>query len=115
MRIPVHIIKCGLLLIVAALAACSTSGSNFNSGTLPLLVPGETTLADASALLEAYPLTTYQDRAGAVDAYWSYRNSALDHLLWHKSALLRFGPDGKFERVVHTTGILRPAASDSQR
>lgn len=99
-----------VLAALLAVSGCATSGRDFHADPLTQLVPGDTTLPQAVALMQAYPVRTYAAKDGALDALWSYHVSSLNHLLYRKSALLRFSADGTFERVVDTAGIVRDVA-----
>lgn len=105
MRFPAWPKSLVIAVVAAMLSACGTSGNNFSAGSLADFVPGETTLAQASALLGSYPEQTYATTEGAVTALWSFQATGLDHLLYRKSALVQFGPDGTFRRIVDTTGV----------
>lgn len=115
MRVPAWFKAMVLAAVAATLCACSTSGNNFNAATLTELVPGKTTLADTAALLQANPETTYRSTDGSVTALWTYQRMGLDYLLYRKSALVQFSPDGSFQRVVHTSGIISDATERTRQ
>jgi|GEM_PF-2295383 len=96
-----------VLAVLLAIGGCATSGRDFHSDQLARLMPGETTLPQAVALMQAYPVQTYAANDGAFEALWSYHVTSLNHLLYRKSTLVRFSADGTFERVVDTAGIVR--------
>jgi hypothetical protein len=99
-----------VLALLLSSAGCATSGRDFHADPLTQLVPGHTTLPRAAAMLQAHPVQTYVATDGSFEALWSYHVTSLNHLLYRKSALLRFGADGTFERVVDTSGFVRDAA-----
>lgn len=110
MRVLTPFKRAIVLGMLLASTGCATSGRNFHADPLAQLVPGHTTLPEAVTLMRAYPVQTYATKDGEVDALWSYQVTSLDHLLYRKSALLRFGPDGTFDRVVETGGFVRNVA-----
>jgi len=96
-----------IAVLALGLAGCATSGNDFDPNGLTRLVPGVTTLTDATVLLRGYPAQTYSSVQGATTALWSYRVSGPSDLAYrHKSALVQFAPDGTFERIVETSGVL---------
>ena len=102
--------RAAVLALLLAAGGCATSGRDFHADPLTQLVPGDTTLPEAVALLQAYPVQTYAANDGSFEALWSYHVTSLNHLLYRKSALVRFGADGRFERVVDTAGMVSDVA-----
>ncbi len=102
--------RAAILAMLLAAGGCATSGRDFHADPLTQMVPGATTMSEAVTLLQAYPVQTYAGRDGSFEALWSYHVTSLNHLLYRKSALVRFSPDGIFERVVDTSGMVRDVA-----
>lgn len=93
-------------LSFSALSACSTTGDSFHSLGLSRIVPGQTTLAQASGLLGAAPVDTYAHGDGSVLARWAYKISLVTDAVYARQELwLEFGPDGRFERVVRKVNV----------
>ncbi|PLC51912.1 hypothetical protein CR159_02545 [Pollutimonas subterranea] len=96
-------IACGL-----GLAACSTTGSSFDSSGLRYLVAGQTTLDEASGLLHSAPTDTYRQQDGSAMARWSHKASMVtDAIYFNQELWLAFGPDGRFQRIVKSENIPR--------
>jgi len=94
------------VLSASALSACSTTGDSFHSLGLSSMVPGQTTLAQASDLLGAAPVDTYAHGDGSVLARWAYKMSLVTDAVYARQELwLEFGPDGRFERVVRKVNV----------
>lgn len=89
-----------------AVAGCTTTGRNFNAQRLSQLIPGHTTFAQATALLEAQPTQTYRNRDGSMLAVWSHKVSTAGDLFVLKEAQLQFGPDGRFVGLQDGTNVL---------
>lgn len=104
------------ILCVSALSACSTTGDSFRSTALSSLVPGRTTLAQATDLLGAAPVDTYAHGDGSVLARWAYKVSVVTDAIYARQELwLEFGPDGRFERVVRKVNVpSNPASTPGQ-
>ncbi|MBB5213387.1 hypothetical protein [Parapusillimonas granuli] len=97
-----------VLSVAAALAACSTAGRNFDTSSLYLVTPGQTTLQQASALMHADPVDVYRQSDGSVIARWAYKSTlATDAVYFNRELWLSFGPDGRYERVVNAINIPR--------
>jgi hypothetical protein len=91
---------------LAALAACGTTGHSFDSSALELIVPGQTTLAQASALLGSEPVDVYRQANGAATARWAEKASLVTDAIYFQQELwLAFGPDGRFERIVKKMNV----------
>lgn len=92
-----------LVLAVAGLAGCSTTGRSFNAAGLNQIVQGRTTMAQASEYLGAVPVDTWRRNDGSVLARWAYKGTvATDALYFRQEAWLLFGADGTFERTENT-------------
>lgn len=98
----------GLFALVLGLAACSTTGRSFDASALPLLVPGQTSLAEASVLLQADPWNVYRTLDGSATAIWAHKATlATDAVYFNRELWLAFGADGRFQRVVKSENIPR--------
>lgn len=96
--------------MLVALAGCSTTGTSFDATSLDLIKPGQTTLAQASALLKADPENIYHQGDGAVMARWAHRASFVpDAVYMNRELWLAFDRNGYFERIVK--GINVPQAN----
>lgn len=96
------------VLAVAAitLAACTTSGSTFDTSSLDLLIPGQTTLDEASALLKSEPTDVYRQRSGAATARWAHHSSLVtDAVYFNRELWLYFDETGVFRRVVRSHNV----------
>ncbi len=88
------------------LAACSSTGSVFDSSALRFIVAGQTTLEEASSLLQADPTDIYRQQDGSAMARWSHKNSLLtDAIYLNQELWLNFGPDGYFQKVVKSVNL----------
>jgi len=91
---------------LALLTACSTTGQSFNATALPQIVVGRTTFQQAQTLLGAAPVDIYRQADGSMTARWAVKASMVtDALYVRQELLLRFGPDGRFERVVDSVNV----------
>ncbi|HWK59918.1 MAG TPA: hypothetical protein VNT00_00740 [Eoetvoesiella sp.] len=91
---------------LALLAACSTTGQRFNTLALPQIVVGHTTFRQAQNLLGAAPVDIYRQGDGSLTARWAVKASMVADALYVRQELsLRFGPDGRFERVVDSVNV----------
>lgn len=99
--------------VVVSLAACSTAGSSFDASAIDLIRPGQTTLAQASALLKADPENIYYQGDGSAIARWAHRASFVpDAVYFNREIWLAFDRNGYFERIVK--GINVPQAGQAQ-
>ncbi|HWL27930.1 MAG TPA: hypothetical protein VNQ97_03410 [Burkholderiaceae bacterium] len=95
-------------LLLVFLAACSTTGSTFDTSAMRLLVPGQTTLAEASALLESEPENVYRQLDGSATARWSHKASMVaDAVYFNRELWLAFDAQGHYLRVVKSINIPR--------
>lgn len=95
-----------MLACLLGLAACTTTGRNFDASALNLLVPGQTTLEQASVLLGADPVNTYRQLDGSATARWAHKATlATDAIYFNRELWLAFGPDGRYQRVVESINI----------
>lgn len=93
---------------VLVLAGCNTTGSSFDTSALRFIVPGQTTLAEATALLGASPANTYQQQDGSLMARWAHNASLMtDAIYFNQELWLDFGPDGRFVRINKSVNIPR--------
>lgn len=94
----------GLLVLVAG---CATTGNSFDSSGLSMLVPGETTLEQASVLLKSDPVNVYRQLDGTATARWAHKASLVtDAVYFNREVWLAFGPDGRYQRVVKSINVL---------
>ena len=94
------------LMCLLGLSACATTGNRFDASALPLLEPGQTSLAEASALLDADPVNVYRQQDGSAMARWAHKASlATDAIYVNQELWLAFGPDGRFQHVVKRINI----------
>ena len=91
---------------MAALTACGTTGHSFDSSAIELIVPGQTTLDEASTLLGSEPVNVYRQVNGAATARWAEKATLVTDAVYFRQELwLAFGPDGRFERVVKKVNV----------
>lgn len=94
------------------LAACSTTGQYFSDEQLTTLVPGRTTMLDATRALHAGPQQVYPQSDGTTMALWAGKVSFItDAMYFHKEAMLQFGADGRLIRLVDSTNVLLSSES----
>jgi len=120
---PMEFLRALLVLpaLAMGLAACSTTGHSFDASALPLIVPGQTTLAEASVLLQSDPVNVYRALDGSATAIWAHKSTlATDAVYFNRELWLAFGGDGRFQRIVKSENIPRayeygqkPSASTS--
>lgn len=92
--------------VLATSAACTTSGHAFDATGLDFLVPGQTTLAQASALLKSDPVNVYRQADGAATARWAHHSSFVpDAVYFNREIWLAFDANGYFERMVKSTNV----------
>lgn len=92
--------------VVIVLMGCGTTGSNFDASSMDLLVPGQTTLTQASALFKVDPTDVYRQSNGAAMARWSYRASFVpDAVYFTREVWLSFDSNGHFERIVKSVNV----------
>lgn len=88
------------------LAGCSTTGKQFNTTDLRFLVPGETTLAEATALLQGEPVNVYRQLDGSSTARWSHTSTlATDAIYFNQELWLAFDSYGRFVRIVKSNNV----------
>lgn len=93
-------------IVVVTVAGCATTGSTFDASSMDLLVPGQTTLTQASALFKADPTDVYRHASGAATARWSHRASFVpDAVYFNREVWLSFDSNGHFERVVKSVNV----------
>ena len=91
---------------VVALAACSTTGNRFDTANLRFLTPGETTLQEASQLLQGDPVNIYRAADGSATARWSHTASLVNDAVYANQELwLAFDPYGRFIRIVKSNNV----------
>lgn len=95
-----------LAAMLLALAGCSTTGSSFSASSLDLIQPGQTTLAQASALLKADPVNVYHQGDGSLMARWAHRATFVpDAIYMNRELWLAFDRNGYFERIVKSVNV----------
>lgn len=103
---PLRVIRMLLLGAAAALAACSTTGNQFDTTDLRFLVPGQTTLVEAVALLQAEPVNIYRQSDGSATARWAHTATlATDAIYFNQELWLAFDSYGRFDRIVKSNNI----------
>src|SRR5690554_2091872 len=73
--------------LVAALAACSTTGRSFDASRLNHIVPGQTTLEQASAILKGDPENVYRQGDGSVMARWAHKATLVTDAVYFRREL----------------------------
>lgn len=105
-RATARLFRLALAGALLALAGCSTTGTSFDASRLDLLVPGSTTLNQASALLGADPVDVYRRGDGSALARWAHRASFVpDAVYFNRELWLQFDHYGQFERVVKSVNV----------
>lgn len=95
-------------LCLMLLAACSTTGSSFDTSALRLLVPGQTTLAQASELLHSEPENVYRRLDGSATARWAHKASMVtDAVYFNRELWLAFDANGHYLSIVKSINIPR--------
>lgn len=95
-----------LLGCAVLLAACSTTGNRFDTADLRFLVPGHTTLQEATALLQGDPVNVYRQLDGSAVARWAHTASlATDAVYFNQELWLAFDSHGRFERIVKSNNV----------
>lgn len=101
---------------LVGLAACSTTGSSFDSSALPLIVPGQTTMVEASALLQSDPVNVYRQLDGSAMAIWAHKATlATDAVYFNQELWLAFGADGRYTHIVKSINIPGAYKADARR
>jgi hypothetical protein len=91
---------------VLVLAGCTVTGHSFDASSLSRLTPGQTTMPQAAYLLSAPPDQIYPQSDGTTLALWRVHMSVVpDAIYGGQEALLQFGPDGRFIRMVDRSNI----------
>lgn len=99
--------------VVVSLAACSTTGSSFDASAMDLIRPGQTTLAQASALLKADPENVYYQGDGSAVARWAHRASFVpDAVYFNREIWLAFDRNGYFDRIVKGINVPQAGQAD---
>ncbi len=101
-----RVLRAMVLACVATLAACTTTGNRFDTADLRFLVPGETTLSEATQLLQGEPVNVYRRLDGSAIARWSVTDSlATDAVYFNQELWLAFDSLGRFERIVKSNNV----------
>src|SRR5690606_24630530 len=89
------------LSAVAIPAACSTTCNRCDTADLRLFVPGETTLAEATQLLQGEPVNVYRQLDGSATAPGAHAATLATDAVYFKQELwLAFDSAGRFVRIV---------------
>ena len=95
-----------VLLAAVTVAGCSTTGNRFDTADLRFLVPGETTLQEATLLLQGEPVNVYRQANGAAIARWAHTATlATDAVYFNQELWLSFDPYGRFERIIKSNNL----------
>jgi len=95
-----------LLAGATVLAGCGTSGNRFDTADLRFLVPGETTLAEATQLLQGDPVNVYRQLDGSATARWAHTATlATDAVYFNQELWLAFDSYGRFVRIVKSNNV----------
>lgn len=101
-----RVIRTLLLGGTLALAACSTTGNRFDTTDLRFLVPGETTLQEATRLLQGDPVNVYRQLDGSATARWAHTATlSTDAVYFNQELWLAFDAYGRFERIVKSNNV----------
>ncbi len=107
-----HGVKALAASMLLFLAGCVATGHGFDSTALDDFKPGQTTMAQAVYLLNAPPERIYPQSDGTTLAMWRFHVTLLtDGAYGTQQALLLFGPDGRFIRLVDGTNLLISSAT----
>ncbi|WP_233234710.1 hypothetical protein [Bordetella sp. LUAb4] len=98
----------GALAGAMSLAACSfTTGRYYTDERVAGLVPGQSTMMEATRAFNAPPTQQFPQSDGTTLARWDYKLSLVtDAVYAHKSTLLQFGADGRLIRLVDTDNVM---------
>lgn len=95
-----------LLGSVLVLAACSTTGNSFDTTDLRFLLPGETTLQEATLLLQGEPVNVYRQLDGSAMARWAHTATlATDAVYFNQELWLAFDSYGRFQRIIKSNNV----------
>ena len=101
-----RLLRLFLIGALISLAGCSTTGNSFDTTDLRFLVPGETTLAEATALLQGEPANVYRQLDGSATARWAHTATlATDAIYFNQELWLAFDRYGRFVRIVKSNNI----------
>src|SRR5699024_10723614 len=100
------VFRLAMAAVLLSLVACATTGSSFDASAIDLIRPGQTTLAQASALLKADPENVYHQGDGSVIARWAHRASFVpDAVYFNRELWLGFDRNGYFERIIKGVNV----------
>lgn len=104
---PIRLLLRSFVMVGAiALVGCSTTGNQFDTTDLRFLVPGETTLPEAVALLQSEPVNVYRQSDGSAMARWAHTATlATDAVYFNQELWLTFDAYGRFDRIVKSNNI----------
>jgi len=98
------------IMIFMLVAACASTGHNFKQDRVTLLRPGETTLDDAIAILDAKPTSRVYQDDGSTIAIWQYVSVVYVATTENNLVSILFDAQGVMERVVNLINIDLPEA-----
>lgn len=102
----IRLVRAFLISGSLVLAGCSTTGNSFNTTDIRFLMPGETTLQEASQLLQGEPVNIYRAADGSATARWAHRSTVLtDAVYFTRELWLAFDPYGRYQYVVKTHNL----------
>ncbi|MFA7669064.1 MAG: hypothetical protein WCX93_06935 [Burkholderiaceae bacterium] len=101
-----HVCRTILLLGAILITGCASSGNRFDTTDLRFLVPGETTLGEATRLLQGEPAGVYRQANGAAIARWAHTATLVtDAVYFNQELWLAFDSQGRFERIVKSNNV----------
>jgi len=105
----------GALAATLSLAACSFgTGRYYTDEGVASLVPGQSTMMEATRAFNAPPTAQFAQSDGTMLARWDYKFSLVtDAVYGTKSTLLQFGADGRLIRLVDSDNVM--LSNDSRR
>lgn len=105
----------GALTGALSLAACSFgTGRYYTDEGVASLVPGQSTMMEATRAFNAPPTAQFTQSDGTTLARWDFKVSLVtDAVYASKSTLLQFGADGRLIRLVDSDNVM--LSGDSRR
>ncbi|ALM83186.1 hypothetical protein [Bordetella sp. N] len=115
LRLILRALACaGALAGAMALAGCAytTTGRYYTDERVGSLVPGQSTMMEATRAFNALPTQQLPQSDGTLLARWDYKVTLVtDAIYVHKSTLLQFGADGRLIRLLDTDNVMLPGDS----
>ena len=101
--------------LLSSLAACYTTGRSFDTSEMSRIIPGHTTLEQASTILKAEPDNVYRQLDGSATARWASKSTLLtDAVYFRRELSLRFDSAGRFQRVVDSVNVVSEPGAKPQ-